>query len=731
MNDTGLGTYRRAALCVAAALAMLAPTIRPAAQTPRVFYASPSGVSSNDGSITRPLDLVTALSASSPLRPGDTLWLRGGRYLGNFTSYLTGTAAAPIVVRQYPGERATLDAATANRTAPALSVRGADTWYWGFEVTDTTTQRVTANFAADPKRATSIDVTGARTRFINLVVHDGLQGFGFWSSAVNAEISGTIIQNVGVEAPDRGHGHHIYVQNETAWKRIVDNILLHSFSFGIHAYTAGSRVDYLHMEGNTIVGAGLLSATSGAKANIVTGGGDGADFTRALNNVSYFPSLTGRGLDLDYVTACTSPEIRGNYVVAGTPINVARCSNVTMTGNTFYGSTGSLATQFPNNTYHATRPTGVRTFVRPNAYEPGRANVTVVNWDRAASVAVDLSAAALAVGTSFEIRDAQNFYAAPVVTGTYSGGPVTVPMTGLTAARPVGNAPIVPAHTAPEFGVFVVLPLGLPPPPPPPPPTTALRLDAVSPSTGGAGGGLNVTLGGAGFDATTTVDFGGVPAAGLVLNSSTSLTLTLPAHSPGAVDVGVSKGTQRVIGRGLFTYVPVPPLMRPMTVSGNQLGIEWSGGASTPVRGYYLIGGLAPGGDQFGPFPMGQTTRTAAAVGPGRYYARVVADTIWGLLVSNEVDATVGLPALPAAPTLAAATVTGRTVTLAWSAVAGASGYVVVARTSPGGPPVATLPVAGTGLAVTAPPGVFHVSVVATAGAGVGPESNQIVVPVA
>ncbi len=44
------------------------------------YYASPSGLPSNDGSFANPLDLATALSSQGPVRPGDTLWLRGGVY---------------------------------------------------------------------------------------------------------------------------------------------------------------------------------------------------------------------------------------------------------------------------------------------------------------------------------------------------------------------------------------------------------------------------------------------------------------------------------------------------------------------------------------------------------------------------------------------------------------------------------------------------------------------------
>ena len=85
---------------------LLTPTLAGAAE----YYVAPTGSSTNDGSVSRPLDLATALSASSPARAGDTIWLRHGTYVGNFVSDLVGSPSAPIIVRQYPGERATIDA---------------------------------------------------------------------------------------------------------------------------------------------------------------------------------------------------------------------------------------------------------------------------------------------------------------------------------------------------------------------------------------------------------------------------------------------------------------------------------------------------------------------------------------------------------------------------------------------------------------------------------------------
>jgi hypothetical protein len=72
-----------------------------------------------------------------------------------------------------------------------------------------------------------------------------------------------------------------------------------------------------------------------------------------------------------------------------------------------FGSSG-----YPNNTFFTSKPTGVKTFVRPSAYEAGRANIAVYNWAGQSSVSVDLSGI-LSNGDGYEIRNAQDFYARP------------------------------------------------------------------------------------------------------------------------------------------------------------------------------------------------------------------------------------------------------------------------------------------------------------------------------
>jgi hypothetical protein len=139
-------------------------------------------------------------------------------------------------------------------------------------------------------------------------------------------------------------------------------------------------------------------------------------------------------------------------------MRIVNATSLSMTGNTFVGPIiGFTQSQYSNNTYYSSRPTGVRVFLQPNTCETGRANIAIYNWDLAPTVGVDLSDI-LSVGSTYEIHNAQDFFAAPVLSGTYDGIPIEIPMTGLTVAKPIGwNAP--PA-TGPEFNSFVVIKTG-------------------------------------------------------------------------------------------------------------------------------------------------------------------------------------------------------------------------------------------------------------------------------
>lgn len=76
----------------------------------------------------------------------------------------------------------------------------------------------------------------------------------------------------------------------------------------------------------------------------------------------------------------------------------------------------------------------------------------------------------------------------------------------------------------------------------------------VAPATGVAAGGTGVTLTGTGFLEATGVTFGGTPATGFLVVSSTSITCIAPAHAVGAVDVVVLDPTGNGTKTNGYTY---------------------------------------------------------------------------------------------------------------------------------------------------------------------------------
>jgi hypothetical protein len=103
---------------------------------------------------------------------------------------------------------------------------------------------------------------------------------------------------------------------------------------------------------------------------------------------------------------------------------------------------------------------GTKVFLLPNDYEVGRANIAVYNWDNLGTVSVDVKSV-LPMGTRFEVRNAQDFYSPPVLSGIYHGQRLMLPMSNLTVAAPNARL-LTPPPTGPTFNVFVLLPL--PPP---------------------------------------------------------------------------------------------------------------------------------------------------------------------------------------------------------------------------------------------------------------------------
>jgi hypothetical protein len=370
------------------------------------------------------------------------------------------------VVRQYPGERATLDGnvnpLVLGSNKHVLTVNGAYTWYWGFEVTDSNPNRYNPTPGSNPVdvRNPGVGVWGPGTKIINLVIHDTGQGMSPTSVAKDSEYYGNIIYYNGWKAPDRGHGHGIYAQNGSGGSKLIKhNVMFDQFGgYGIHAY--GSKLAAFQ---NSTVAENVA-----IRDGILIGGSGGFKISgsQLVGNYTW-----EAGAVVGYYSQDYDPFLaKNNYLVnrsadTFTPpalIEGAR-TGFTLTGNTIVGYLdGFKASNYPDNTYYLSTSHGVgpvpaanHVAILPNAYEPGRATVVVYNWEGSATQAVDLTGV-VSPGAAYEIRNVRNFLGSPVASGVFSGASVLLPLTDVPAAVPAGDT--APPDWPGGFQSFVVLP---------------------------------------------------------------------------------------------------------------------------------------------------------------------------------------------------------------------------------------------------------------------------------
>lgn len=470
------------------------------------WYVSPSGSSKGDGTMSAPWDLQTALNQPPSVQPGDTIYMLGGTYFttnhNGFQDNLKGSPTAPIIIRNYAGQRAQIDGLI---DAYAVYDNGSYVWWWGIEIMSSNTFRITGQTYG--WSAIGVAMNGPGNKYINCIVHDTQGGYYGYNASPDNEIYGNLIYYNGFSGTDRNHGHNLYLQNISGKKWVTDNIIFDAADEGMQVYGSGNAsVVNFHIEGNTFFNnsswpyATQTYPSTNYQYNVLVAGGATRTGIVVKDNLTYFPltANTGEGIWVGEWTSGQDLLVTGNVAVGGAaPFGMALQSGpVTFTGNTVVGSQDALRsvaleissgkgqnlsaytwnnnTYFDqsqygfyfgtstvdyinfsgvnlnwsgwlaqtgldaNSTYEKTAPTGTWIYVRPNKYESKRANIVIYNWGNAATVKVDLSTV-LAVGDNYVLLDAQNFYGPAVLGGTYAGGTITIPMTGTAKSPLVGS----------------------------------------------------------------------------------------------------------------------------------------------------------------------------------------------------------------------------------------------------------------------------------------------------
>ncbi len=366
-------------------------------------FAAADGTPENPGTREAPWDLSSALGAAHPVAPGDVLWVRGGTYRGKLAVKLAGRDGAPIHVRGYPGERATILDSEVTVVEPAAYV-----WLHDLEIAGSVPQerRETKEAGSHPTGLPGGDglniYSGKGCKFLNLVIHDNVGGgVGWWTGSTDGEIHGCIIYGNGWRGPDRGHGHSIYAQNRESQKTISGCILSVPLdgSYTVHAY--GSReayVDNFRIEDNIVY----------EKGPFLVGGGRPSRGIRVLRNY-----LHGVDMRLGYGAENEDCEVRDN-VIAGGKLSIEKFRKVVDEGN---------VRELP-------RERGV---LIPNRYDPRRAHLAIFNGAGAREVSVAV-APFLKPGDAFRILDPKDVFGKPVLAGTCEGEQIRMPMASEFAA---------------------------------------------------------------------------------------------------------------------------------------------------------------------------------------------------------------------------------------------------------------------------------------------------------
>ena len=482
------------------------PTPTPPPAGGRQFYVSPQGRPNGDGSQTNPWNIWKAIVTPGVVPAGSTVYLRGGTYSMDPNPQpdrvlweIAGTAVQPIIVRNYPGERAIIDLDW------LVEFSGNYVHYWGLEFITSRTEKTFAGGWANGIPG-AISFAGKGNKLINCVLHDA-HGASLFKVASDMEMYGNIMYYHGLIAQERSWGTTAYVQNSVGYKKIYDNIMFQQFNHNLQIYGSdAATLKDISMVGNTLFSAGTLGTNPGWNA-VVWVGAIPAERITFSDNYVYAPPLPDITWTTPNVIMWGSREstntdlvFTGNRIVRGyPPVRLARWSPATFTDNTIVGEAGNILAagivglditlvpngqynwnnnryhqgaagyqfQYPggyydfagwkvvtgldtNSTYSASRPTGMDISVRPNQYEQGRAHITILNWDNVATANVNLSTAGLTNGQQYQIKDAQNFFGPSIYSGTYSSSSPTITITLPGAGSPV--SPIIGANNPWNFG---------------------------------------------------------------------------------------------------------------------------------------------------------------------------------------------------------------------------------------------------------------------------------------
>jgi hypothetical protein len=183
---------------------------------------------------------------------------------------------------------------------------------------------------------------------------------------------------------------------------------------------------------------------------------------------------------------------------------------------------------------------------------------------------------------------------------------------------------------------------------------------------------------------------------------------------------------------------PGPPVGFAAAANGNAVTMNWAPPTSGGIpSSYTVLARFAPSGPVAVSLPVGDVTSFQVTAPNGVYYVSVQGTNAGGPGPESAVVAlnVPTLPPVPGAPTGLGTNLFGNQAAIFWdppTTGGPVSSYRLLAATSPGGPPIATLPTTQVSLSVSnIPAGTFYLRVFALNAGGQSAPSNEAVLTVA
>lgn len=470
------------------------------------YFISTDGLATNSGTISSPWSMTYGLSRYD-LVPGDTVYVRGGEYLGQYICNLgcINGCSGNVILRNFQNERVIIrDTTTVTGGANTFIINRSHCTVWGLEVTSDPYLEhygFKVGFANDVK-------------IVNCIIHNYTNaGIGLSYPGKNNEIYGTIVCNGGHidTITNQGRGHGMYIQNTcedpSRPKKIENCFIFNNCRNGLNIFSVETYQCDIIVKDNVLFNGGAMVDTIAQpdrQLNFLSGGGSlGIARVNVKDNL-FYRDLRGRNVKFGYASLDSSAFVEGNYIasmIGGREVVTMRDFNTAFKfhNNTLYSpdlvgikwevamdSNKILNYDWDNNTYHKintyntyTAPQWQNAFyhdlnsnyynsapttnfikVVQNAYDLNRIHVSIVNWENLDDVIVDLNEY-IPEGSVVKIYDVQNYLNGPYTTGTYSttnGLSFDLTLTEIMEITdgPGRNLYSLPPHTSKSLGTFIV-----------------------------------------------------------------------------------------------------------------------------------------------------------------------------------------------------------------------------------------------------------------------------------